>query len=203
MSPPSWSACCRSRGEDAITIDRKYRDPWTGRLGVRFLLLTNELPRFSDASTALAKRFVVLVLTRSFYGDEDPAFLTKILPELPGILNWALDGLDRLRAQGQFTEPVSSREAIRELEDLASPVAAFLRDRCFVGRDQHVAVTRCGRPGRTGARTSRVPRHQGDVRTGPARRGPGPAMSRPRVMATVIVSMSASGCAPNNDHRTA
>lgn len=47
-------------GEDAITIDRKYKDPWTGPLGVRFLLLTNELPRFTDASGALAKRFVVL-----------------------------------------------------------------------------------------------------------------------------------------------
>ena len=127
-------------GEDALTIDRKYRPPWTGPLGVRFLLLTNELPRFSDASTALAKRFVVLVLTRSFYQQEDPALLVKILPELPGILNWALDGLARLRAQGHFSEPASAREAIRELEDLASPMGAFLRDRCSVARDQHVAV---------------------------------------------------------------
>ncbi len=127
-------------GEDAITIDRKYRVPWTGPLGVRFLLLTNELPRFSDASGALAKRFVVLVLQRSFYGVEDPALLHKILPELPGILNWALDGLDRLRAQGHFSQPASAREAIRDLEDLASPMAAFLRDRCIVGPDQQVTV---------------------------------------------------------------
>ncbi len=127
-------------GEDALTIDRKHRVPWTGRLGVRFLLLTNELPRFSDASTALAKRFVILVLTRSFYDQEDPALLTKLLPELPGNLNWALDGLDRLRAQGHFSEPASARDAIRELEDLASPMGAFLRDRCLVAHDQHVAV---------------------------------------------------------------
>jgi putative DNA primase/helicase len=37
-------------GEDTITIDRKYRDPWTGRLPARFMILTNELPRFSDSS---------------------------------------------------------------------------------------------------------------------------------------------------------
>ena len=47
-------------GEDGITIDRKYRDAWTGRLGVRFLVLTNELPRLADASGALASRFIVL-----------------------------------------------------------------------------------------------------------------------------------------------
>src|SRR5262249_21727672 len=44
-------------GEDTLTVDRKYRDPWTGRLPTRFLILTNELPRFADASGALASRF--------------------------------------------------------------------------------------------------------------------------------------------------
>ncbi len=127
-------------GEDSITIDRKYKDPWTGRLDVRFMLLTNELPRFTDASGALAKRFVVLVLSKTFYGREDPGLLARLLPELPGIMNWALDGLDRLRARHQFSEPGSAREAIRELEDLSSPMTAFLRDRCVVGRDLHVSV---------------------------------------------------------------
>ena len=66
--------------------------------------------------------------------------LEKLLPELPGILNWALDGLDRLREQGHFTQPASARDAIRDLEDLASPISAFVRDRCRVGRDQQVRV---------------------------------------------------------------
>jgi hypothetical protein len=39
-------------GEDALTVDRKYRDPWNGRLGIRFLILTNELPRMADSSGA-------------------------------------------------------------------------------------------------------------------------------------------------------
>ena len=34
-------------GEDTITVDRKYRDPWSGRLPTRFTLLTNELPRLA------------------------------------------------------------------------------------------------------------------------------------------------------------
>src|SRR5204862_4611663 len=80
-----------------------------------------------------AKRFVVLVLGRSFYGREDPTLLRAILPELTGILNWALEGLDRLHARGQFMEPAASRDSMRALEDLASPIAAFIRDRCHVG----------------------------------------------------------------------
>jgi putative DNA primase/helicase len=117
-------------GEDAITVDRKYRDPWTGRLPTRFLVLTNEIPRFTDASGALASRFVILTLTRSFYGREDTTLTEKLLEEAPGIFNWCLDGLDRLLERGHFIQPAVSRNALQHLEDLASPVGAFVRDRC-------------------------------------------------------------------------
>ena len=58
-------------GEDTITVDRKYREAWTARLQIRFLILSNELPRLADASGALGGRFIVLVLIHSFYGRED------------------------------------------------------------------------------------------------------------------------------------
>jgi putative DNA primase/helicase len=122
-------------GEDTITVDRKYRDPWTGRLPTRFMILTNELPRFSDSSGALASRFVMSILSRSFYGCENPALTGELLEEAPGIFNWALEGLDRLRERGYFLTPGSAQEAQRHLEDLASPVGAFVRDRCRVGPD--------------------------------------------------------------------
>jgi putative DNA primase/helicase len=120
-------------GEDSITIDRKYREPWTGRLPARFVILTNELPRLSDSSGALASRFVALVLTRSFYGQENPLLTDELLTEAPGIFNWALDGLDRLVGRGYFVQPASARESIDALADLASPVAAFVHDRCHIG----------------------------------------------------------------------
>jgi putative DNA primase/helicase len=119
-------------GEDTLTIDRKYRDPWTGRLPTRFLILTNEIPKFTDASGALASRFVLLVLRNSFYGREDPRLTDRLLEEAPGIFNWALEGLDRLVERGFFVQPESAREALRHLEDLSSPVGAFVRDVCVI-----------------------------------------------------------------------
>jgi putative DNA primase/helicase len=127
-------------GEDAITVDRKYRDPWTGKFNVRFLVLTNELPRFTDASGALASRFVLLTLDNSFYGKEDLKLTDRLLTELPGILNWSLRGLERLKKRGHFQSSKSSLQAIRQLEDLASPVGAFLRDWCLVGPSQREDV---------------------------------------------------------------
>jgi putative DNA primase/helicase len=120
-------------GEDSLTIDRKYRDPWTGQLPSRFLILTNELPRLVDSSGALAGRFVVLTTTRSFFGKEDPTLTDKLLEEIPGIFNWALEGLDRLRDRGHFVQPDSSTANIELMADLTSPIGAFLRQRCVVG----------------------------------------------------------------------
>jgi putative DNA primase/helicase len=126
-------------GEDSLTVDRKYKDPWTGRLPSRFLVLTNELPRFTDASGALASRFVILVLSETFLGRENPRLSDELLEEAPSIFNWCLEGLDRLRARGHFREPTSSVDAMRHLSDLASPVAAFARDECLVGPNHETA----------------------------------------------------------------
>jgi putative DNA primase/helicase len=127
-------------GEDTLTIDRKYRDPWTGRLPTRFLIMTNELPRLKDSSGALASRFIMLQFSVSFFGRENPNLTDELLEDLPGILNWSLDGLERLRARGRFMQPAAALEALQELEDLGSPTAAFVRDRCTVGAGHEVLV---------------------------------------------------------------
>lgn len=127
-------------GQDRLTVDRKYREPWTGTLGTRLFVISNELPRFGDASGAIANRFIVLVATRSWLGAEDPGLTDDLLAELPGVLGWALDGLERLQRNGHFTEPASSTDAVIALQDLASPVSAFVRDRCTVGAAHEVLV---------------------------------------------------------------
>jgi putative DNA primase/helicase len=127
-------------GEDTLTIDRKFLGSVSMKLPTRFVFLTNEIPRLNDASTALAGRFLVLRLTQSFYGREDPALTEQLLAELPGILLWAIEGWKRLRARGRFVQPASAAEAIRDLEDLASPVGAFIRDCCVVGVGHRACV---------------------------------------------------------------
>ena len=130
----------RISGEDSVTIDRKYRPAWTGRLPCRFLILTNGLPQISDTSGALASRFVVLKLTKSFLGREDLGLIDRLLTELPSILNWAIEGWQRLQQRGHFIQPASAEDAIQELHDLASPVGAFVRECCEVGPGLDVKI---------------------------------------------------------------
>jgi hypothetical protein len=104
------------------------------------LILSNELFRLADASGALASRFILLMLTKSFYGREDQSLTAKLLTELPGILHWAIVGWARLRRFGHFRQPASAAEAIEQLEDLASPIGAFVRERCETGAAYTVGV---------------------------------------------------------------
>jgi putative DNA primase/helicase len=127
-------------GEDTIDVDRKYREPWTGRLPTRFLILSNELPNFGDASGTIAHRFLVLTMDRSWLGQENFDLERELAEELPGILNWALEGLVRLVGRGRFAEPKSSIEAVTAMEDLASPMSAFVRERCDKGPARQVPV---------------------------------------------------------------
>lgn len=120
----------RISGEDEITANRKYKSAWTGRLGIRFLIMTNEMPGIADASGALVSRYVPLVMNQTFYGREDTQLEAKLVSELPGILNWAIEGWRRLKERGHFVLTEGTREVVQQLEDLASPVKAFIRDEC-------------------------------------------------------------------------
>jgi putative DNA primase/helicase len=117
-------------GEDPVAVDRKNNSIISARLGVRFLILTNELPRFRDASGALAGRFVPLIIKESIYNREQLDLKEELAGELTGILNWALKGYRGLCRRGQFLLPALSQEAMVQLEDLAAPVTAFVRASC-------------------------------------------------------------------------
>jgi putative DNA primase/helicase len=129
-------------GEDTLTVNRKYREQWTGRLSTRLHIVSNELPRLGDASSAIIGRLVLLLTTRSWLGNEDHELEVELHKELSGILNFALDGLRRLTVdnENRFTRFDDADEAITQMRDLASPVGAFVREGCILDSKAEVPV---------------------------------------------------------------
>jgi putative DNA primase/helicase len=127
-------------GEDVLSIDRKYRDHWSGKLGIRLHIISNELPRLNDASGAIIGRLVLLLTTRSWLGKEDHSLEPDLMKELSGILNFALDGLERLTFENEntFTHYAGADQALAHMRDLASPVGAFVRERCMIEANAEV-----------------------------------------------------------------
>ena len=61
--------------------------------------------------------------------------------ELAGILNWSLRGLDRLaNNQNQFTRLATAEDILGMMRDLASPITAFVRERCEIGADKEIEI---------------------------------------------------------------
>lgn len=119
-------------GEGTVTVERKFLPSITLKLGTRFVFMTNEMPRITDASGALASRFLILQFTESFYGREDITLTDRLATELNGVVLWAIEGLARLREQGRFTQLPEQILLVEQMEELASPVSAFLRDECIL-----------------------------------------------------------------------
>ena len=83
-----------------MTVARKFRAAWHGQLMTRVMILTNELPSLNDGSGALAGRFIVSALTKSFFSEGDPALTNKLTSELSGILNSAIGSLSATARSG-------------------------------------------------------------------------------------------------------
>jgi len=123
---------------DMVSVQRKNRTDWNGILPTRIVIASNDTPWFKDASGAIISRMSMLSFKNSYIGREDIHLLGKLRKELPGILNWALEGVDRLDALGRFTQPDGSVEALSELMDEAAPLQAFAREHCKVGGEEQV-----------------------------------------------------------------
>lgn len=126
-------------GNDPVDVERKnIGGAWTGVLPLRVFIASNEIPALPDTSGAVVARLVGMRMTKSFEGREDPALAAKLAPEAPSVLLWAAEGWRRLHERGHFLLTAESRALGEEMEDRASPLAAFLEDCCEIDPDARV-----------------------------------------------------------------
>ena len=96
----------------------------------RFFFASNHLPRFGDSSTGLQERLVLIPFKRYFKPQErDLHIKDKLKSEISGIMNWALDGLERLLERGDLMpEPRAVQEQKEEFIEETDSVWAFCQD---------------------------------------------------------------------------
>lgn len=111
-----------------INVDRKFLPrvdmPITARLAVG----TNVWPRFKDSSGGIWRRLHVLPMNHVIPYEKKQVDYAKarFWQERAGILNWALDGLRRVRQQGRFTKPAASSSEMDLRRQLSQPHVQFV-----------------------------------------------------------------------------
>jgi P4 family phage/plasmid primase-like protien len=117
-------------GGDPVTIDRKHIKPIEVHIGAKLIFACNNYPRFHDRSRGLWRRMIIL----PFEYQVDPA---KKIPDIgraivaeegSGILNWALEGLQRLLAQHHFTLCGIADTEKSKLQLECNPADNYLRE---------------------------------------------------------------------------
>lgn len=124
-------------GRGGIDIENKgIKHIPTVYLTTRFLLISNGVPGLPDASGAILRRFKALQLLDAVPEEkQDINLVAELRGEMEGILNWALQGYDRLMKRGRFVQPASGQGVLDDLLRQGSPVRMFTEERCNIDTD--------------------------------------------------------------------
>lgn len=118
-------------GGETMFFDRKGLSGVSCLPTARLMLGTNNRPRFSDKSDGIWRRMLLVPFRRTVPHEErilgmDKASWWLDSGEVPGIFNWAICGLYRLREQGEFTRPAICEDAAEDYRNEVNPAREFL-----------------------------------------------------------------------------
>jgi len=130
-------------GQGRVQVRDLYQPAKTVKLQTRLWIFCNVEPDLRDDSAAFANRLIVLPITKSALGREDPTIKASIPGEAPGIMLWALLGAIRLhrRTPRRIEVCDMGTQVGQEFERDSAPLRAFVADCCVLdGKGQAAAA---------------------------------------------------------------
>lgn len=122
-------------GGDTITARLHYKEFFDFKPTHKLLMFGNYKPRISGTDNGIWRRIRLIPFTRRFEGEEkDPDLAEKLRAELPGILNWAIEGCGDWQKNGLQTPGVVEK-ATSEYRNQEDVVGEFLAEEYIVTRD--------------------------------------------------------------------
>lgn len=116
-------------GGDPIHCDPKYTTPFSFMPTCKVVLAANIFPKITDHSSAFYNRLILIPLERIFKEEEqNKDLIDELSKELPGILNWTIEGLRQINKRGRFEIHEYIKEAVKILEDENNPVNLFFEE---------------------------------------------------------------------------
>jgi putative DNA primase/helicase len=126
---------------DKLKVEEKFKPAYDVFPKAKLLWAMNELPRVPSANDGLFRRVKVIEIEPIPEGERDPKVKDAIKLEGAGILNWALDGLQRLRRRGGFEVPDAVRDATARWREMNDVPAMFVAEECETSEGKSVRAT--------------------------------------------------------------
>lgn len=117
---------------DPLSARRPTEKVFTFTPTCRVVISMNELPSTRDLSRGYFRRVNIIEWRNNIpEGKRDPGLAQKLQRELPGIFNWALEGLHRVRAQNGLTQSAESKRLLEAYKRSEDPIGRFFEE-CLV-----------------------------------------------------------------------
>ena len=117
-------------GQDTIVCRHLYGNLFEYAPQFKVVLATNHKPIIRGDDHAIWRRIQLIPFTVTIPPEEqDKQLIEKLLPELPGILNWALQGVLAYRDQG-LAPPECVRKAIQQYRSEMDILGDWIEERC-------------------------------------------------------------------------
>lgn len=118
---------------EPILVDRKYREPVQLTSIAKLAWAMNEYPIVKDSTNGLFRRVKVIEFPPLDVDKRDRKVKEAIKAEGAGVLNWALEGLDRLTTNGCFEIPDCVLAATEDFKLRNDVPKLFVEEMCVVG----------------------------------------------------------------------
>jgi putative DNA primase/helicase len=107
----------------------------------KIVLASNHQHPLFGQDYGLWRRLKYIPFTQCFSGiSEDRTLKIKLLSELPGILNWAIEGLRQWRESGRLATPTIIQQATTSLKTELDTTGMFIDDCCLVESNAHTTT---------------------------------------------------------------
>jgi len=130
-------------GGDKISSAKKHEHPITFYPSAKLIFSCNNIPPTTNKNLAFYRRWVILEFKKQHSLDEiDPDLREKLKKELPGILNWSLEGLDRLLKNGGFSYWLDEEQVKDLYERGSNSIQSFIYNYVNCENDEGVLKKR-------------------------------------------------------------
>jgi len=130
LTPQAEAVIKTWTGEDGLDFEKKYGEGFTAEPTAKLMILANNFPTFTDKSMGTWRRLKIVPFARADTSVVDRNLDEKLEKELPGILNWALEGLRDLQEHGSFATEGASEEMLEIYRAESNPARMFLEEYC-------------------------------------------------------------------------
>lgn len=134
---------------EPLTAEYKGKDAFKFKPVTNLIFSANQVPRSLDKSDGWYRRQIIVPFDQKFHASQAAGSKMErhMVEEIPGIFNWLLEGLRRVKQRGYFIITDKLQEVQDEFRASSDPLQGFIKD-CIISAGSSALTKASGKTAR-------------------------------------------------------